>query len=79
MLMILEHLGAMKHSAGLCVRSPKEKWECAKTILQQLQEDLSAYVGRQSDQGLALPFLESARGFLVHMQQVYPSITRVCI
>jgi hypothetical protein len=62
--------------AGICIRSPKDKWVRAKTLIAQLQQDLAAH---QNDldcsEGLLLGPLESARGFLVHMQQVYPSMT----
>jgi hypothetical protein len=58
---------------GVCVRSPKEKWIRAKTTITQLQQDLHS-CQQDGSLTLALAPLESARGFLVHMQQVYPSI-----
>jgi len=62
--------------AGVCIRSPRDKWMRAKALISQLQMELAKH---QNDPvnpgGLLLGPLESARGFLVHMQQVYPSMT----
>jgi hypothetical protein len=44
-------------------------------LVQQLHRDLSGYLSSPEPLGLDLTFLESTRGFLIHMQQVYPSLT----
>jgi len=66
---------AWSSPAGISVRSTREKWARAQGIVQQLQDDLQTHSVDPDSVGLGLAFLESARGFLVHMQQVYPAMT----
>jgi hypothetical protein len=66
---------AWPSSTGVSVRSTREKWQKAKALVARLDYDLVAYCHDAASPGLNLPFLESTRGFLVHLQQVYPALT----
>jgi len=61
--------------SGISVRSPKDKWAKAKLLVGELQQELDAYDAGDQPEGLDFKRLESARGFLVHMQRTYPSMT----
>ncbi len=43
--------------------------------MQQLQHSLQEHQTDPDSEGLNLSSLERSRGFLVHMQQVYPALT----
>jgi len=66
---------AWSSQAGISVRSTKEKWLRAQQIFQTLRQDLQEHWGNPNSAGLLTSYLESSRGFLVHMQQVYPAMT----
>jgi hypothetical protein len=62
-------------SDGICMKSTNEKWNKAKALIHQLQQELREIQGEPSSQGINFKELESARGFLVHMQWTYPALT----
>jgi hypothetical protein len=62
-------------AAGVCVKTTKEKWVKAKLQVQTLTDEFHQLCTACTAQGIDHGRLESTRGFLVHMQQVYPSIT----
>jgi hypothetical protein len=66
---------AWASAAGVSVRSTREKWMRAKNVVKSLQEGLDEHQANPDSEGLDISVLERHRGFLVHMQQVYPSLT----
>jgi hypothetical protein len=66
---------AWSSEEGVCVKSTKEKWVHAQGLVQRLQQELQEHSQDPTWPGFVFKTLERTRGFLVHMQRAYPSIT----
>jgi hypothetical protein len=66
---------AWSSSAGVSICSTREKWIRAQQIVLRWRQDLQEHHANMHSKGLFLSCLEGSRGFLVHMQHVYPAMT----